>query len=267
MSVDGVGKSQFASASNQQNELKQLVEGVRLDFGRETEAGRVVLTSRDREIAKLCFEQQFLMIEHIRSFYPGASPRRAEERISNLVKAGFFKRSFYPETGRRAVFRLTDRGNSVAREADARSLTPIRYLNPKTLDHDAKVTSARLRLLQFWNASFIPERAIKTKKLPEVPDGLFFFPSGNGVALEIENSDKGQTRFLRLLDRWKETPSIVLVLFVVSHTRLHAVLLRYLQRATFETLIGVVRYDELIKDKPKIWTTRGERDLLSQREL
>jgi hypothetical protein len=92
----------------------------------------------------------------------------------------------------------------------ARDLKPLRRLNPKILDHDAKVTSARLRILQLWNATFVPERAIKAKDFPEIPDGIFFFPSGRGVALEIENSDKGRARFLRLLERWKDTPSITL---------------------------------------------------------
>jgi hypothetical protein len=263
MRVAGVGNQRYSLSSTNRPEG---VEGVAHTGKARGNRVGVVLTERDREILKLCFEQQFLLMKHVRHFFPNAKERRVEVRVLKLIRSGFVRREFYPEFGQVAVLRLTNRGVQVAQLAGARNLKPAIRINPKTLDHDAKVTSARLRLLQFWNANFIPERAIKAKNIPEVPDGIFFFPSGRGVALEVENSDKGRTRFLRLLERWKETPSIALVLFVVSHPKLHGAILRNLQTAACEQAVGVVRYDDLMTGKPLVWTTHGERDLFAKTE-
>jgi hypothetical protein len=133
--------------------------------------------------------------------------------------------------------------------------------------HDSLVTSARLRLSQFWDAEFVPERAIKVRDFPEVPDGIFFFRSGKGIALEVENSDKGRTRFLRLLERWREVPKVVFVLYVASHPKLFQILKSYIRSGPQDQPIGVVLWEDLKSGSPLISTSQGDLNLLAQREF
>jgi len=212
-------------------------------------------------------EQTFLTKEHIRRSFSNTAERRINRRMKILCDAHVLKRENYPEFGVQPIYRLTDRGREIARASGAREIRDPGTLNPTTLLHDALVTSCRLRLLDFWNAEFVPERAIKIREFPEIPDGLFFFPTGRGIAIEVENSDKGRTRFLRLLERWKETPSIVFILYVATTENLFTALKRYLKDAPEDQPCGVVLWSELLSGQPLIHSPKGELDLLGQKEF
>jgi hypothetical protein len=144
----------------------------------------------------------------------------------------------------------------------------LRRLNANTLIHDALVTSARLKLAQFWNAKFIPERAIKPKDFPEIPDGIFYFKSGKGVAIEVENSDKGRFRFLKLLSRWKFHPSMGAILYIASNPTLFKTLCGYIQEAPLmvEPLIGIIPWEQLKNGSLMVSTQIGEIDFSSVEE-
>ncbi len=101
-------------------------------------------------------------------------------------------------------------------------------LDPRTLVHDAIVTSVRLRLSYFWDGSWIPERVIKQDEYPQIPDGLLVFQSGKKVAVEVENSPKDKTRFFQNMERWRKT-DFKLVLFVATTTALVARIEGYLK--------------------------------------
>ncbi len=236
--------------------------------GARGEKGRVMLSERDRGILRLCYEQTFLLREHVECFFGDASGRRINQRLKVLEDGGFLTRSYFPELGPKAVIRLSKRGESVALQSGARNTRQPARLNPKTLAHDAIVTTCRQKILRHWNAEFIPERAIKTRDFPEIPDGIFFFRSGRGIALEVENSDKGRTRFLRLLERWKGAPSIVFVLFVATTDRLFETLSRYLSSGPEDQPMGVVRFSELISaGDVRVRTKRGPVALFDRREF
>jgi len=226
-----------------------------------------VLSDRDRAVLKVCMEQSFLTKEHIRHFFWNTAERRINRRLKILCDSQLLKRENYPEFGVQPIYRLTDRGREIARVSGAREIRDPGALNPTTLLHDALVTSCRLRLREFWNGEFVPERAIKIREFPEIPDGLFFFPTGHGIAIEIEHSDKGRTRFLRLLERWKETPSIVFILYVAANEKLFTALKRYLQDAPDDQPCGVVLWSELKTGHPLIHSPKGELDLLGQKEF
>ena len=228
----------------------------------------IVLQDRDKRILRYCYDQQFLMLEHVAIFFP--DPTRGERRrgVQELEEAGFIKREQNPVVGRSPLIRLTSRGHQVA-QANSKVLVPhLARLTPSTLIHDAFVTSVRMRLEPHWpDATFIPERALKGRGFTQIPDGVFYFPSGNGIALEIENSDKGKKRFCQLLERWEKVPSIVFVLFVVTHPSLESLLRRYLQEGPKTQPMGLVSWSLLRSSSPQVWTQKGEFDLFSRKSF
>jgi hypothetical protein len=179
-----------------------------------------------------------------------------------LKKAGFVTQEYHPVFGKYSLVRLTSLGSQIAEEFQTLKVAPVRKLNPNTLVHDALVTSARLKLSLYWNAKFIPERAIKPKEFPEIPDGIFYFRSGKGIAIEIENSDKGRFRFQKLLSRWKFHSSLGAILYIASNSPLFQTLCGYLQDAPLlvEPLIGIIPWDQLKAGSLSVTTQIGEVD-------
>ncbi|MBY0472107.1 hypothetical protein K2X30_13150 [bacterium] len=144
----------------------------------------------------------------------------------------------------------------------AKSLSPFsishpNLLNEVTIKHDAFVTTARIKLCQFWDGQFIPEMALQRSSRNEIPDGLFIFPSGREVVLEVENSDKGKSRFCRLLNRWQDQPNTWLVLYVASNDSLYQILQRYLLGLKQKKAVGLILESELRNNESKIWTPWG----------
>lgn len=226
----------------------------------------IQLQDRDKRIIRLCYEQQFILTEHAEKFFAGASYRACRRRVQELADARYIREEPSASLGRKTVYRVTRLGTAVALESGATAIPQAGALQLATLVHDAVVTSVRLRLEEFWNARFVCERAIKGKEYREVPDGIFFFPSGRGIAIEVENSDKGRTRFLRLLQRWKDTPQIAFVLYVATSRELFEGIKRFLEHAPKDRPMGVVHWQELQAGTPRVWTQRGDIPLFDQRE-
>ena len=187
----------------------------------------IYLQERDYTILRICYEQRFLTREHIQTFF-GAHRSESYRRTGELEKSRFLMRKYYPIAGRNYVMQLTQLGQQLVQDKFGIEFPALKPANLNTLSHDILVTSVRLRLSQFWNATFVPERAIQAKEFPQIADGIFFFPSGKGIAIEVENSDKGRTRFLNRLERWKDTPSIAFILYVTPHLPLFKIISRYL---------------------------------------
>ncbi len=225
------------------------------------------LQARDHLLLRTCYEQQFLTVDHARQFFL-ACETAVYRRLRMLKKAGLVSQEYHPIFGKFSVFRLTALGNQLAEEKASLKLIPLRKLNPSTLIHDALVTSVRLKFAHVWNATFVPERAIKTKDFPEIPDGIFYFKSGKGIAIEIENSDKGRFRFQKLLDRWKFHPSIGAVLYIASHPVLFETLWGYLKEAplSVEPLLGIIEWGQLKSGSLLVTTQIGNVDFSSVEE-
>src|SRR5262245_29093336 len=146
----------------------------------------IEIQNRDQEILRICYEQQFLTLDRVRHFYLRTSRSEPYRRLRELENAGFLLREYSPIAGRRSLIRLSELGYKFARANHQFDLAPLKRLNPSTLLHDTLVTSVRLRLSEFWDVPFVPERAIKSLEFQEIPDGIFNFPSGNEIALEVE---------------------------------------------------------------------------------
>jgi DNA-binding MarR family transcriptional regulator len=229
----------------------------------------IEIQKRDVEILRICHEQQFLTREHFRTFF-NTHQSAADRRLRKLIQADFIQIEFHPQWGREPILRLTRNGYYLAKKNHTLPEMGYPKLNLSCLIHDALVTSVRLRLSQFWSAHFVPERAIKNQQSAfEIPDGIFYFPSGRGIAIEIENSNKGKFRLLKLLDRWKAQPQIAAVLYVASTQELFRTVLNAIQEAPLlpETLVGVVEWTALQKGIPPVTTKIGNADLFSKREV
>lgn len=219
------------------------------------------LQERDYSILLLCYEHQFLTLEHIQHFFPNTHRSTPQRRVQELKASGFLSAEYHPLTGAMSLLRLTDLGLHVIQGKSPYRISPVKNLSVQTIYHDTIVTLARLRLGQFWKAKFVPERAIKVKSFPEIPDGIFFFPSGKGIALEVENSDKGRPRFLGLLRRWIEAPQITFVLYIATTPVLFRLIRSYLKDAPETPQIGVVLWEDLKTGKPLVHTQGGPVDL------
>ena len=220
---------------------------------------RIELQPRDREILRVCYEQGFLIPEHIEKFFfTGKSNQSARERVLELEKAGFISRPDSPIFGRRRIIRLTEIGECIAIEGHSLEVNYLRRLVPSNLMHDATVTALSLRLKQLFNGDWIPEKAIKAIDTPRIPDGLFVLASGDSVALELENSAKGKARFLRMLKTWMQNPGADFLLFVATTDALKQMIKRYLELLPGTQKIGVILWSELRISTPAISTVSRE---------
>lgn len=226
------------------------------------------LQGRDRELLRVCAEQQFLTLGQVRSFFSGSQLKRsARRRVAALRAAGLIRWCESPLGERQPILRVTSKGLSLAEDAGAALVKPRRHLPAATFIHDALVTSVRLRLQTFWKATFIPECAIREGEFPVIPDGVFAFTSGVAIALEVENSLKHKKRFVRLAQRWKDADSILAVLYVAKDETLRARLQSFITSAGVNKPLGLVSWTSLSCGQPEIWTVRGPMRWLHQKEF
>lgn len=225
------------------------------------------LQERDMEILKCCYEQQFLTIEQIEEHYfKSTHSNKARERVSELSKAGLVRSENSSLATIKKVVRLTRAGQRLAAAHAALEVPQSRRLDLATLMHDSIVTSVRLRLSQLWDARWIPERALKDK-YEIIPDGIVQFESGFNVAVEIENSIKGRSRFLKLIDTWAKVESISLVLYVATTRQLERLIQGYLRERPSEKLFAVVAWDDLKTGVPSAQSPAGALPIFDRRTL
>ncbi len=226
----------------------------------------MVIQKRDQEILRVCYEQQFLTTEHvIQYFFKVGQWRRAYERISELKSGGFLRAEKNVLFDQLQILRLTSYGQRLVLSSAPIEVPQVRRLDPRTLVHDTIVTSVRLRLSDFWDGSWIPERVIKQDEYPQIPDGLFVFQSGKKVAVEVENSPKDRARFFQNMERWRKT-DVKLVLFIATTPALVARIEGYLKEGPQGLPLALVFWDELKKRAVKVWTPSGSVDVFNRKE-
>ena len=224
------------------------------------------IEERDREIIKCCYEQHFITIDHINDFfYKNSNKRRAYERVQTLIKNGYFykERSGYLN---KSILRLTKKGVSYSKV----EFTPLfqkRRIDSRHIIHDSLVTSIRLRLKDFWDFTWIPERAIKDGQYIQVPDGLVVFKSKKIIAIECENSIKSKRMYFDNFKKWKKS-DILMVLFVTTKpTITKSIKNSILQSGISDMPLCVVEWVVLKKEVPSVWSTRGELGVFNRREF
>lgn len=225
------------------------------------------LQTRDIEILKLCYEQQWVLHSHVQSFFHGScAEREARRRIQELGGLRLLRRELTPIL-KQPAYRVTKAGSTVAELNGSPYLKPQARISLVNSVHDAKVTSVRLRISKLWNANFTPERALKENDLYEIPDGVFTFASGVNVALELENSVKSRSRLVKLCGRWENIQSINLVLYVAATAAIEKTVKAAVTAAQSTKPIGVIQYDKLFADAPAVWTVKGDSFWFSRRDL
>ena len=227
----------------------------------------IVLQERDRRVIRICYEQQFILTEHVERDFGRTSYKNCRKRIRELIGANYLKEDKSAAIGRKPIYRVTGLGATVALENGASPISPKARLQLSTLVHDAIVISVRQRLTQFWDAQFVCERAIKASEHRQIPDGIFAFPSGKEIAIEVENSDKGRSRFISLLSRWRHEKQTILVLYIATSESLFSTIQKRLATAPNEQPFGLVKWDDLRVEKPDVWTPKGPIPLFDRRSF
>ena len=230
----------------------------------------VVIQNRDREILRVCYEQQFLLFEHLEQFFfKGKVRQKVYERIKELEKIDLIQREQSIAFGRNRVIRLTQNGVGLVRAGLPVAIPQFRKLNLQTLVHDAIVTSVRLRLAELWDGKWIPEGLLKKKEYLQIPDGIVAFTSGKKIAIEIENSLKGKTRFQELMNTWANGSGteVGLVLYVATTPTLFKSIEVYLTEAPRKPIFALVEWEQLRTGAPKVVSPHGVIDLFSRRSF
>lgn len=222
---------------------------------------------RDYTILRICHEQGFLTIDQVNQYiFQNCAYQITTRRIRELENVGLLKSELTPVFGNKKILRLSSVGHKVLREQIPALARHQRPLPLATMFHDHFVTSLRLRLENLWDGNWIPERHLKSTGFPQIPDGVFRFPSGIEIALELENSDKGRRRFNSLQMRWKNT-KVILVLYVVTHDLLFNRILTYLDTGPEVPNFGAVLWDDLEKGIPRVKSKSGYFDIFNRRTL
>lgn len=229
---------------------------------------RFVLQTRDREILRCCYEQQFLVHEQIeRFFFRSENTRNARRRIAKLKRAGLLQSEVAGGILKHHILRLSDTGLRIARSESPYDVPQSKKVDLITLTHDRIVTDIRLRLRELWDGTWVPERALKDK-YTRVPDGLFQFEgSAVTVAVEIENSTKGRSRFAAIMNEWARTDSVRIVLYVATNQAIFSAIEKLLPTAPQRPVFALVDFKQLMGGQPSSLSPRGSLDLFTGRTL
>jgi len=231
----------------------------------------VVIQERDRGLLRCCYEQQFLLMEQVARYFFGGGNRSASyRRIKKLESGGLLRRERHSVLGGREIIRLTRQGIELAQTLSPALVPQLGKVPLATLAHDALVASVRLRLEELWTGTWVSERALKPESFEQVPDGLFIFPSGKKVAVEVETSPKGKARLMDHLASWARKQNgerLFLVLYITPDPGIERLLRRCIEESASQVPIAVVSWPELDTNMPLAWTVKGEIDLFSRKEI
>lgn len=220
------------------------------------------LQNRDKRILKLCYEQQFLLVSHIRDYLFEGNYVEAKRRVRELKAAGLLEENELKHR-RAKLIQLTSTGKRFASDL-SQVEAGFTKVDPATVEHDSIVTQVRLRLEQSWKGVWIPERALRALNLDEVPDGVMRFESGKKIAIEVENSLKGRTRFTDRLQRWNRDQGAYIVLYVATNEEIYLHLKAWLEDSKRSPLFCLTRLTQLLLPEPEVWSPIGDIDLFSE---
>lgn len=223
------------------------------------------LQQRDREIIKVCYEQQFILTEHVSDHFFGGNYLQALRRVIELRSADYLRPAGF-KIGQKMAHVLGHQGMPVAESVSPLRLTQYPAIDPKTIEHDAIVTDIRLRLSSIWDGEWIPEKGIRSDDPTQIPDGIFLFENGKQAAIEVENSLKGRTRFERRLKQWPAS-GVSVVLYIATTNEIFGALKTYLGSAVDEPVCCLIGLDSIRSGHSHVWSKIGEIDLFTERML
>lgn len=225
----------------------------------------MILQERDRRILQLCYEQGFLTVEHLhRGFFPGAGMGAAYRRVRELEAGGLLRRSRVSVLSGQQVILPTPTGVEIARGLSACEVPVRKKPLLHTLDHDALVTSVRLRLQEIYGvatSTWVPEGHLKRKGGEQVPDGVLYLGPTQQIYVEVENSIKGGKRLVSILDQYRRNSARIPVLYVAASSTIERVLTRVFWEYKESTQFSLITWERLNSDDPVIWSPRATTNL------
>ena len=157
------------------------------------------ITKRDIEIIKFINEVGFCLTPHLCQRF-SIKYWRLYKIMRRLIVAGLVvhKRTFHGQPG---VYFLTKEG------AGFTDLPVVDKVSYAIYEHQVMLTSVILKLVKKYpDANWISERQLIHEKFYDgigkrghISDGIFQFPDGKQVAIEVELSSKGKHRIERIL--------------------------------------------------------------------
>lgn len=229
--------------------------------------GNLVLNSRDKRLLEVIRDHLFLPSDVAQQYLFGSTTRRGfDRRKKQLIDHGLIRSERLSISTRRTILTLTKRGFDLAQQGFPIDLPKNQTIDLRSMEHDNLVIQTRFRLLEFWDAVWLPERTLKSERLSRIPDGIIKFDSGKMIAVELENTPKGPKRFNEIQRSWIST-EFDLVLYVAASQGLFESIKDYLRTGPKDDLFGLISFPDLVKGKPKVWSPGHVSDLLSKAKL
>lgn len=209
------------------------------------------LQDRDKAILKVCYEQQFLLTEHVANHFFDGSYGEALRRVIELRKADYLKPAGF-RIGQQLAHILGHRGMPIA-EANSGVRVPVYpVIDRLKAEHDAIVTDIRLRFEGDWNGKWTPEIDIKADHPSKIPDGIFEFGDKKKAAIEVENSLKGRKRFQDRLKLWNPH-EIDMVIYFATSEEIYESLKSFLEVAPKHPSFYLISYDAFRSGDGSAW--------------
>ena len=187
-------------------------------------------------------------------------------RVQKLFHLRLLKYELLSLPGKPKTVRLSSIGVRLARSLSPFEVRQKRKVSLSTFSHDSFVGETRLKLCSIFDATWIPEKAMKIHPFKKIPDGIVLFKSGRRIAVEVENSVKGKNRYQDMWREW-EGHDFILVLYVATTEAVYRALqARMKDFQTSKVRFGLVLFDALINGVESVWTPRGEFPLFTRRE-
>ena len=181
----------------------------------------IKLTQRDLELLKLCFEQRFLLVEHVIQFFPEKWKKAsASRRIKQLSDAGLIRTLRVPQLGNFLLIRITELGLVHVEHLVFGTKDRIPSISPWTIHHDAFLTSVRLVLMEKYPHSiWEPETALEgdQSEYTFIPDGIIRFSKTDAIMVEAECTIKKQKDYRDRLNYWDNQNDISKILYVARN--------------------------------------------------
>lgn len=209
------------------------------------------MQERDKAILKVCYEQQFLLTEHIRDHFFGGNYAEAKRRIIELRKEDYLQGAGF-RIGQKCAHILGHRGMPIAEANSNIRVTEYPVIDRLKAEHDAIVTDIRLRLENEWNGKWTPEIDIQADHPSKIPDGIFEFGNELKAAIEVENSLKGRKRFQDRLLLWRPN-EIDMVIYFATTEEIYESLKSFLEVAPRHPSFYLVSYDAFRSGDGSAW--------------
>ena len=187
-------------------------------------AGNTILTERDIELFSYLNEQKFMVSSQIYEiFWPQSEVRSgtARQRLTKLVESGYIKIVIVKDPKKETelrLFVLTEKGiNELRKRKLDRGFSELSSINHVLVEHSLKIVNVRAIFRELGQKNWRSERLIRKEDSNRgwYPDGALDV-SGFKIAIEVENSFREKSRYIRRFKHYAENQEFGLAIFILS---------------------------------------------------